>query len=149
MTSKQIKDILAEKDGQKKLFKLCERHFALVDKWERRLTTDDILNEFELRECQQRLAGCMMKFGCIAGALEAQKEYILQDTLVKEQDKFEKLRVQDNDVAKAKARLASEELGDIVASFRHYFYAAQAGVVSSQSLLKRITAEKSANGIEQ
>jgi len=149
MTSAKIKEILQEKNGKVKLYALCKKHFDLVDQWEERLTAGDLLNEYELAQCMERLTGCMMKFGPISGALESQKEFILQNQLVVEQAKFEdKFRTQDNDIAKARARKTAEELGDIATDFRHYFYASQSAVVMAQSRLKRLSVEKSAKGVD-
>lgn len=148
MTSREINDLVKEGDkGIKELYKIHSRYFNLVDTWSDRLTNGDLLNEFEISECMERLTGCMMKFGVVAGALEAIKEAIEQDTRVEGFAKAEKLNAPTVDVIKAKARVAINGIRKNCSDFRNYFYAAQSGVTTAQSRLKRLTVTKGAKGI--
>lgn len=149
MTSKEVKEILDQENGQNKLYKVCEKHFNLVDKWEERLVNGDLLTEYELAECIDKLTGCQMKFSPIAGALEAEmakKEH--EAEVVGYASYKEKLRTQDCSVVRAKARASINDLRGIVSDFRNYFIASEKAVTSSQSRIKRLTVEKSSKGVD-
>lgn len=148
MTSNEVKKILNQENGQNKLYKMCENHFNLVDKWEDRLVNGDLLIEYELSECIDKLTGCQMKFSPIAGALEAimiSKEY---DNEVKGYAKIEKLKTQDCSVVRANARSSVNDLRGIVSDFRTYFIASEKCVTSAQSRMKRLTVEKGAKRVD-
>lgn len=148
MTSREINDLVKDGDkGIKELYKVHSRYFELVDQWSEKLTNGDLLNEFEIAESMERLTGCMMKFGVVAGALEAIKEAIEQDARVKGFSEAEKLNAPAVDVIKAKARVAINGIRKNCSDFRNYFYAAQSGVTTAQSRLKRLTVTKGAKGI--
>ena len=148
MTSREINDLVKEGDkGIKELYKIHARYFNLVDTWSERLTNGDLLDEFEITECMEKLTGCLMKFGVVAGALESIKESIEQDTRVEGFAKAEKLNAPAVDVIKAKARVAINGIRKWSSDFRNYFYAAQSGVTTAQSRLKRLTVVKGAKGI--
>ncbi len=148
MTSRDVNKLVKEGDkGIKELYKIHVRYFDLVDTWSERLTNGDLLNEFEIAESMERLTGCLMKFGVVAGALEAIKEEIEHGTRVKEFAKFDKVRAQDCDIVKAIARDNIKGIRKYATDFRNYFYAAQSGVTTAQSRLKRLTVTKVAKGI--
>lgn len=148
MTSKDVRKMLEQENGQNKLYKICETHFNLVDKWEERLVTGDLLNEYELSDCIDKLTGCQMRFSPIAGALEAIMISKEHNEEVKGYSKIEKLKAQDCSVVRANARASVNDLRGIVSDFRNYFIASEKAVTSAQSRMKRLTVEKGARRVD-
>jgi len=124
------------------------KYFNLIDEWAERFTDGDLLDEYQISQAMDRLTGALMKIGPVAGALEALQEEKLQNQLVKEYETFEKMRVQDSDIAKANARSSISRLRKMSTDFRNYFYASQSGVITAQSRLKRLTVEKGAKKVD-
>lgn len=150
MLSKHVNKLIKDNDkGVEELYKLHIKYFDLVDQWAERLTNGDLLDEFELSQCMERLTGCLMKLGSTAGALEAIKEEMEQNSRVKGFSKFEKLRAQDVDLVKAQARDDVSKIRKWSVDFRNYFYSAQSSVTTAQSRLKRLTIVKGAKGIDR
>jgi len=148
MTSRDIRILLEEDPKGEKLYKQYIKYFELVDTWAERFTNGDLLNEYELSEAMDRLTGCLMKFGPVAGALEALKEAKEHDVEVKNYAELEKVRTQDTAIIKATARDSVSRLRKMSTDFRNYFYASQSGVVTAQSRLKRLTVEKGAKKVD-
>ena len=150
MTSRDVNKLI--KDGEKgvsELYKIHMKYFNLVDEWAERLTNGDLLDEYEIAQGMERLTGCLMKLGTVAGALEALKEEKEHDAEVKEYGKLEKIRAQDTAVVKAQARDSVSKIRKWATDFRNYFYSAQSGVVTCQSRLKRLTVEKGAKKVDR
>jgi len=149
MTSRDINKLINEGDkGVAELYKLHIKYFELIDTWADRLTDGDLLDEYELSQCMERLTGCLMKLGTVAGALEALKEEREHNTEVREYGKLEKVKAQDTSIVKAIARDEVSKIRKWASDFRNYFYSAQSAVVTSQSRLKRLTVEKSAKKVD-
>ena len=150
MLSRHVNEMIKKGDkGVEELYKSHIKYFNLVDQWAETLTDGDLLDEFELSQCMERLTGCLMKLGSTAGALEAIKEEMEQNSRVKGFSKFEKLRAQDVDFVKAQARDDVSKIRKYATDFRNYFYSAQSSVTTAQSRLKRLTVQKSAKGIDR
>jgi len=150
MTSRDINKLIKEGDkGVAELYKLHIKYFDVIDMWAERLTNGDLLDEYEIAQCMERLTGCLMKLGTVAGALEAIKEEMEHGCRVKEFAKFEKVRTQDSDIVKATARDYISKIRKWASDFRSYFYSAQSGVVTAQSRLKRLTVEKGAKRVDR
>ena len=149
MTSRDVNLLIKEGDkGVAKLYKAYSKYFQLVDDWSERLTNGDLLDEYDISQCMERLTGCLMKFGTVAGALEAIKEEMEHGCRVKEFAKFEKVRAQDADIVKATARDYISGIRKWATDVRNYFYSAQSGVVTAQSRLKRLTVTKSGKKVD-
>ncbi len=150
MLSRNVNKLIREGEkGVNELYKQHIKYFDLVDEWAERLTNGDLLDEFELSQCMERLTGCLMKLGSTAGALEAIKEEMEQNARVKGFAKFEKLRAQDVDLVKAEARDYISKIRKWGVDFRNYFYSAQSSVTTAQSRLKRLTVEKGAKRVDR
>lgn len=150
MTSKDVNKLIKEGEkGVEKLYKEHIKYFNIVDEWSDKLTNGDLLDEYEIAQCMERLTGCLMKLGTVAGALEAIKEEMEHSCRVKEFAKFEKVRAQDCDIVKATARDYISKIRKWATDFRNYFYSAQSGVVTAQSRLKRLTVEKGAKRVDR
>ena len=120
----------------------------LFYEWAEKLTDGDLLNEYELSQCMERLTGCLMKLGSTAGALEALKEEIEHNSEVKQYGDLDKIKTQDTAVVKANARNDVSKIRKWATDFRNYFYSAQSAVVTAQSRLKRLTVEKGAKKVD-
>lgn len=149
MTSRDIKKLLEEDPKGEKLYKQYLKYFELIDSIANEFTEGDLLGENELAYYMDRLTGALMKVGPVAGALEALKEEKEHNEEIKGYDEYsEKLRTQDASVVKAKARHSVSRLRKMATDFRNYFYAAQSGIVTAQSRLKRLTVEKAAKKVD-
>lgn len=149
MTAKEINKLIQEGEkGVAKLYKLHEKQFNLVDEWAEILTNGDLLNEYEIAQCMERLTGCLMKFGPVAGGLEALKEEMEHGAEIREYGKIEKVKTQDTSIVRAKARHEVGKIRKWASDFRNYFNSAQSAIVTAQSRLKRLTAEKGAKRVD-
>jgi len=149
MLSREVNRLIKEGEkGVAKLYKEHEKYFNLVDTWSERLTNGDLLDEYELSQCMERLTGSLMKLGTVAGALEAIKEEMEHGEEVKGFGALEKVKTTDTSVVKATARDKVGKIRKWSVDFRNYFYSAQSGVVMSQSRLKRLTVEKGAKKVD-
>jgi len=149
MTSRDVNKLIKEGDkGVAELYQIHSKYFALVDTWAERLTEGDILNEYELAQCMERLTGALMKLGTVAGALEALMEEMEHNAEVKGFAELDKIKTQDTAVVKANARDYVSKIRKWATDFRNYFYSAQSAVVTAQSRLKRLTVEKGAKHVD-
>lgn len=150
MLSRAVNKLINEGDaGVEKLYKLHIKYFQLVDDWAERLTNGDLLDEYELSSCMERLTGCLMKLGSTAGALEAIKEEREHNETVKGFSQIEKIRTQDTSVVKSQARASVNKIRKWSVDFRNYFYSAQSAIVTTQSRMKRLTVEKGAKRVDR
>lgn len=150
MVTRDINKLIQQGDeGVKKLYDLHLKYFKMVDDHAERLTNGDLLDEYEIAKMMEELTGCLMKFGTVAGALEALKEEMEHGTRVKEFAKIEKVRSVDTDIVKAIGRDHVAKIRKWATDFRNYFYSANSGVITSQSRLKRLTVEKGAKGVDR
>lgn len=150
MTSRDVNKLI--KDGEKgveQLYKLHIKYFDLIDTWANKLTDGDLLCEYEIAECMERLTGCVMKLGTVAGALEALLAENEHNAEVKGYGEIEKVRTQDTAIVKATARDSVSKIRKWATDFRNYFYSAQSGVITAQSRLKRLTVEKGAKRVDR
>ena len=141
MTSKDVKEIY-EKNEIAKLYRDCQKYMNLIDEWADNFIDGDLLSEYALKYAQQQLNGCQTKLNVIAGALEALLVEHENNEYLKEEDKFDKLRIQDKDHCKAVARYNISDLRRYASDFTRYVNSAQQAVITAQSLLKRQTIEK-------
>jgi hypothetical protein len=142
MTSAEIKRMY-ENDEVDKLYKNCVKYFDLIDQWADRLIDGDLLDENELKYAQQQMNGCQTKLNPIAGAFEALLVEYENNYIVEEENKIEKIRIQDQNHCKALARKKSSDIRRYASDFSRYVQSAQNTVVTIQSLLKRLAVEKS------
>jgi len=150
MTSRDINKLIKEGDkGVEKLYASHMKYFNLVDTWAETLTNGDLLDEYEISQCMERLTGCLMKLGTVAGALEALMAEKEHGEEVKGYAEIEKVKAQDVSIVKAKARDKISKIRKWSTDFRNYFYSAQSGVVTAQSRLKRLTVEKGAKRVDR
>ncbi len=150
MTSRDVNKLIQEGEkGVEKLYKVHIKYFNLIDEWAEKLTNGDLLDEYEIASCMERLTGCLMKLGTVAGALEALLAEKEHNEEVKGYGKLEKVKDQDTDVVKATARDSVSKIRKWATDFRNYFYSAQSGVITAQSRLKRLTIEKGAKKVDR
>ena len=147
MTSHEVKKIYEEKKISE-LYKNCKKYFDLIDKWADKFIDGDLLTEYDLKYAQQQLNGCQTKLNPIAGALEAMVVEYENSYILKEEEKFANVRVQDKDHCKAFARKNVSDLRRYASDFTRYVNSAQNSVVTVQSLLKRMTIEKGNKNID-
>lgn len=141
MVSKEVLRYI-EEIGVDKLYKKHQKYFDLIDLWADKMIEGDILDENELCQCMEQMNGCQTKLNSVAGALESiliEKE---NNEIVKEESKFENLRMQDQNSCKAKARKAVSDIRRYASDFIRYTYSASNTVTVAQSRLKRLIVEK-------
>lgn len=148
MTSKEVKRYY-EDIGIDALYKKFQKYFKLVDEWADKMIDGDILDEYELCKCMEQMNGCQTKLNPVAGALEAMLVEYENNHIVKEESKYEKLRIQDQNSAKSKARSKVSDLRRYASDFTRYSYSCQNTVTVAQSRLKRLTVEKGNKGIDR
>lgn len=141
MLSKEVKE-LYENNKIDEIYKQHKKYFDLIDEWSDKFVNAGLLTEYDLKYAQQVLNGCQTKLNSVAGALEALLIEYENNYIVKEETKFETLRVQDQNSCKAKARKDVSDLRRYASDFTRYVNSAQNSVVTVQSLLKRQTIEK-------
>ena len=155
MLSRDVNTLIKEGEkGVAELYKQHMKYFNLVDEWADKLTDGDLLDEYELAQCMERLTGCLMKLGTVAGALEAllaEKEHGEEVKGFSAITNVEggKVKAQDTSIVKASARDSVSKIRKWATDFRNYFYSSQSSVVTAQSRLKRLTVQKSAKGIDR
>ena len=147
MISKEIKQLYD--DGKiDEIYKRNLKYFELIDSWADKLIGGDILNECELCQAMEQLNGCQTKLNPIAGCLEAMLIEYENCYIVKEEEGIEKLRMQDQNSCKAKARLKASDLRRYASDFTRYTYSCQNTVTVAQSRLKRLSVEKGNKGVD-
>jgi len=147
MTSKQVKEIY-ENNEIDKLYKDCQKYFDIIDSWAERFVGGDLLTEYDLKYAQQQMNGAQTKLNPIAGALESLVIEYENNYILKEEEKFPSLRVQDQNHCKAVGRSKVSDLRRYASDFTRYVFSAQNAVVTVQSLLKRQTVEKANKEID-
>lgn len=147
MTSHEVKNYF-DTNKMHELYKITKKYFDRIDEWAEKLVDGDLLNEYELKFGQQQMNGCQTKLNPIAGALEAMLIEYENNFIVVEEDKIEKLRIQDQNHCKAVARSKVSDLRRFASDFTRYCNSAQNTVTSFQSLLKRTTIEKANKEID-
>jgi hypothetical protein len=140
MTSAEVKKFY-ESGEVDKIYKQCIKYFERIDNCADKLL-GDLLDEYELKYAQQEMNGCQVKLNCIAGAFEALLTEHENNFIVEEENKIEKVRVQDQNHCKAVARQKVSDLRRYASDFSRYVQSAQSIVITCQSLLKRITVQK-------
>jgi len=154
MLSRDVNKLIKSGEkGVEELYKKHMKYFNLVDEWADKLTDGDLLDEYELAQCMERLTGCLMKLGTVAGSLEAllaEKEHgeeVKGYSVITAVDGG-KVKAQDTSIVKANARNSVSKIRKYATDFRNYFYSSQSSVVTAQSRLKRLTVQKGAKGID-
>ena len=147
MLSAQVKKFYQE-DKVDELYKFANKYFERIDEWADKFVDGDLLDEYELKYAQQQLNASQTKLNPIAGALEALVVEYENNFFIKEEKTFDKVRIQDKDHCKAKARLDVSDLRRYASDFTRYVNSAQNAVITVQSLLKRQTIEKSNKGLD-
>ena len=141
MLSKEVKKLY--EDGKiNELYKYALPYFTKIDEWAEKFVEGDLLSEYDLKYAQQILNGCQTKLNAVCGALEALLVEYENNYIIEEEEKIEKLRIQDQNSCKAKARSRASDLRRYASDFTRYVNSAQSAVVTVQSLLKRQTIEK-------
>jgi len=147
MTSKEIKQLY---DDEKidEVYKKNLKYMELIDTWADKLIGGGILDEYELSLCMQQCNGCQTKLNPIAGCLESMLVEYENRYICEEESKIEKLRIQDQNSCKAKARSKVSDLRRYASDFTRYSYSAQNTVTVAQSRLKRLSVEKANKGVD-
>ena len=151
MTSKDILIYLSSNEIDK-LYKKLESAFILVDNWAEKLTTGDLLNEYELALLIDQSTGVYAKLAPICGALEAIMSETEYNTEIKEYSTISqanegKVKTSDNPIVKAKARASVNDLRRYFSDFNSYAISAEKMILSGQSRLKRLTVEAGGRGV--
>lgn len=147
MLSKNVKKLYKDENIDK-LYKQYQRYFDKIDEWADKFIDGDLLTEYELKYAQQVLNGTQTKLNPVAGALEALLIEYENNYIIEEENKLDKLRVQDQNSCKAKARSRVSDLRRYSSDFTRYVNSAQSAVITVQSLLKRHTIEKGNKGVD-
>lgn len=147
MTSKDIKQYL-EEFGVEKLYKKFIKYFEILDQWDEKLISGDLLNEYELKFCGEQATGIYGKLSVVVNALESYKERIERNKEAEYYRKNEKVKTTDTSVAKAEARAAINDLRDYYGDFKAYLDTAEKIMYFSQSRLKRETVIKGGKGVD-
>ena len=147
MTSKDIKRYI-EDIGIDRLYKKVEKYFNLLDEWEDKLISGDLLNEYELKYMGEVATGVYGKLSPIVNALESYKERVERNTEFVYLNSCEKIKTTDTALAKAKARDAINDYRDYYGDFKAYLDSAEKIIYCSQSRLKHETVEKKGKGVD-
>jgi len=153
MTTRDVNRLITEGEaGVARLYSLHMKYFKMVDDHADTMCDGDLLQEHEIAQIMEQLTGCLMKLGTVAGALEAlmaEKEHGEEvagfGAIIAENGK---VKTQDSAIVKASARDSISKIRKWATDFRNYFYSAQSGVITAQSRLKRLTVQKSAEGVK-
>lgn len=141
MLSAEVKK-LYEHGKVDQIYKQHIKYFNLIDEWANKMVDGDMLDEYELKYGQQRINGCQTRLNATAGAFEALLVEYENNYIIEEENKIEKIRIQDQNSCKAIARKRASDLRRYASDFSRYVQSAQNTVVTLQSLLKRQTLQK-------
>jgi hypothetical protein len=130
------------------LYKYAKKYFDKIDEWAIKFLEGDLLSEYDLKYAQQQLNSCQTLLNVIAGTFEALVVEYENNHILKEEEKFPSMRVQDYNHCKAYARSQVSDLRRYATDFSRYVNSAQNSVVTVQSLLKRQTIEKANKNLD-
>lgn len=147
MLSHEVKKLYEDGNIQQ-LYKHSEKYFQTIDEWADKFHNAGLLSEYDLKYAQQQMNGAQTKLNPIAGALESLVIEYENNYILKEEEKFPSLRVQDQNHCKAVGRSKVSDLRRYASDFTRYVFSAQNAVVTVQSLLKRQTVEKANKEID-
>ena len=145
----EIKELLKTEDGRNKLYKMYVSTFELVDSRAELLEGKDLLNEYQLKDTQQKLTGAYMKLYIVSDTADTVKTNSELDFFDKEAEKLRELnkKVTVSDI-NTQSRARSSELRTIRNTFLRYATACERAIITCQSILKKITNEKSFKGVD-
>lgn len=144
-----IKELLKTEEGRDKLYKMYIPTFELVDKYAEELEGKDLLNEYELKDTQQKLTGAYMKLYVVSDTADTVKTNAELDFFDREAEKLRQAnkKVTVSDIT-MQARAHSRDLRTIRNTFLRYSIACEKGIVTCQSILKKQTNEKGYKGAD-
>jgi hypothetical protein len=149
MLPKEIIDNLKTEDGRSKLYKAHIKYFDMVDEHADKMQGGNLLDEFDLKNIQQQLTGCYMKLYIVADTADTVKVNEELDFFDIEAGKLRKAgkKVTVSDIDK-QARASSSELRTMRQTFSRYATACEKAIICTQSILKKMTNEKSFKGTD-
>lgn len=149
MLPKEIKDLLKTEEGRTKLYKKYIPTFELVDKYSDDLEGKDLLTEYELKDTQQKLSGAYMKLYVIADTANTVKTNFELNFFDKASEALRKAgkKVTVSDI-NMQSRAKSGELRTIRNTFLRYATACEKGIITTQSILKKLSNEKGFKGVD-
>jgi hypothetical protein len=148
MTSKEVHDILETK-GVGELYKIFAKVFKIIDDWDTRLITGDLLNEYELSFAHDQMQGCYGKLYPIAGSISSYIEGKKANTKIVEHGKLEKYRPQDSTILNARAEESIKDLSGCYSDFERYAETAKQKSIGCQARLKRLSIYKDIKHIDR
>lgn len=145
----EIKELLKTEEGRDKLYKMYIPTFELVDKYAEELEGKDLLNEYELKDTQQKLTGAYMKLYVVSDTADTVKTNFELNYFDTEAEVLRKAgkKVTVSDIT-MQARAKSGDLRTLRNTFLRYSVACEKGIVTCQSILKKQTNEKSFKGVD-
>ena len=145
----EIKELLKTDEGRDKLYKMHIPTFELVDKYADELEGKDLLDEYQLKDTQQKLTGAYMKLYIVSDTADTVKTNAELDFFDREAEKLREAgkKVTVSDIT-MQARAHSRDLRTIRNTFLRYSVACEKGIVTCQSILKKQTNEKSFKGVD-
>ena len=148
MRSKEIVELIDDEKGRENIYKKYVKYFNLVDIWEERLITGDLLNEYELRDVMNKTTGIFSRFSVIVNAIEAYSITIETNVKIKDRANYTNFRAQDCAMMKIVGEASINHLRLILGDFRAYLTACEKIICTAQSQLKRLTLQKGAKGVD-
>jgi len=149
MTPKEIKELISTEEGREKLYKKFLPTFELVDKYSDELEGRDLLNEYQLKDIQQKLTGAYMKLYIIGNSTDTIKTNFELNYFHKVKNELKTLKEKVNvSEITTDARAKSSIYRDFKNDFDRYATACEKAIITCQSLLKRQTNEKGFRGID-
>lgn len=145
----EIKDHLKTEEGRDKLYKMHVPTFELVDHFANELEGKDLLDEYQLKDIQQKLTGAYMKLYIVSDTADTVKTNMELDFFDREAEVLRSAgkKVTVTDIT-TQARAHSRELRTIRNTFLRYSVACEKGIVTCQSILKKMTNEKGFKGVD-
>lgn len=144
MKIEKIKQIVRNNETDK-LYKRYKKSFDLVDEWNEKLTSGDLLTEYELSYCMDKMTGIYGNLSIVGEGIDAVKTNRELSFIENEFSKDGKTSVSKTEKL---ARASTKNLREYRADFLNYANAASKTIGTCQSRLKRLTVEKGAKGVD-
>jgi len=148
MTSQEVSNILETK-GVAELYKIFAKAFKIIDDWDTKLISGDLLDENELSYAHDQMQGCYGKLYPVAGSISSYIEAKKANTKIIEHDKLEKYRPQDSTILNARAEASIKDISGCYSNFERYAETAKQKSIGCQARLKRLSIYKDLKHIDR
>lgn len=143
MLPKFITELIELDDKGKELYKKYLSTFVLVDKYLDELEGKDLLDEYQLKDIEQKLGGAYGKLYIVADTAGTIKSNFEDNYFDKEVEKLNQINVKVNvSEIKGQAKARTTKYRTIRNTFMRYATACDRNIIVCQSILKKLTNEK-------